>query len=250
MHHPRAVVPRQGGVGEAEFVDEHLVDVVVTIAVGVLMNGDAAAAGRVVRGWVGLAVVLGSVIFVAANLPQAGRVRVLDVVRDPQPAALVKAQVCRLRDEWLVQHGLNDEPVGQFKFLQALGRAEPFPVYEFLCFKQHAAGLVKLVVGCAVWLGRERLAKLRLGTGSVLPFASKKALEKVALNRWAVAAEPVIAVPIEYLDRQLVPFALGQAAGWHLVALGQAVARLGFRQKATGATEPFAVEERLVRRVA
>ena len=40
-----AVVSRQGGVGEAEFVDEHLVGVVGAIAIGVLVDGDAAAAG-------------------------------------------------------------------------------------------------------------------------------------------------------------------------------------------------------------
>ena len=85
---------------------------------------------------------------------------------------------------------------------------------------------------------------------TVFPFAGEKALEEVALNRWAAAAEAACAVPIENLDRQLVPFALGQAAGWHLVALGQAVARCGIGREGAGATEAFAVEVRLVGRVA
>ena len=71
---------RQGGVGEAEFVDEHLVGVVGAIAIGVLVDGDAAAAGCVVRGRLGLSVVFGAVILVATNLAQPGRVGVLDVV--------------------------------------------------------------------------------------------------------------------------------------------------------------------------
>ena len=156
----------------------------------------------------------------------------------------------RLRDQRLVQHGFDDESLGQFKFLQALGWAEPFPVDEFLCLEQHAAGLVKLVVGCAAWFGRERLAKCRGGAGTVFPFAGEKALEEVALNRRAATAESSLAVWVENLDRQLVPFALGQAAGWHLVALGQAVARCGIGREGAGATEAFAVEVRLVGRVA
>ena len=250
VHHPCTVVSRQGGVGEAEFVDEHFVGVVGAIAIGVLVDGDAAAAGCVVRGRLGLAVVFGAVILVATDLAQAGRVGVLDVVRYPEPSACIKAQVRRLRDERLVQHGFDDESLSQFKFLQALGWAEPFPVDEFLCLEQHAAGFMKLVVRCAAWLGRERLAKCRLGVPPVLPLARKKALEEVALNRWATAAEAACAVPIENLDRQLVPFALGQAAGWHLVALGQAVARCSIRREGAGATEAFAVEVRLVGRVA
>ena len=80
VHHPCTVVSRQGGVGEAEFVDEHLVGVVGAIAIGVLVDGDAAAAGCVVRGRLGLSVVFGAVIFVATNLAQPGRVGILDVV--------------------------------------------------------------------------------------------------------------------------------------------------------------------------
>ena len=250
VHHPCTVVSRQGGVGEAEFVDEHLVGVVGAIAIGVLVDGDAAAAGCVVRGRLGLAVVFGAVILVATNLAQPGRVGVLDVVRYPEPSACIKAQVRRLRDQRLVQHCFDDESLGQFIFLQALGWAEPFPVDEFLCLEQHAAGFMKLVVGCTAWFGRERLAKRRGGAGTVFPFAGEKALEEVALNRRAAAAEAACAVPIENLDRQLVPFALGQAAGWHLVALGQAVARCGIRREGAGATEAFAVEVRLVGRVA
>ena len=94
------------------------------------------------------------------------------------------------------------------------------------------------------------MAKRRGGAGTVFPFAGEKALEEVALNRRAAAAEAACAVPIENLDRQLVPFALGQAAGRYLVALGQAVARCGIRREGAGATEAFAVEVRLVGRVA
>ena len=75
----------------------------------------------------------------------------------------------RLRDQRLVQPGFDDESLGQFKFLQALGWAEPFPVDEFLCLEQHAAGLVKLIVGCAAWFGRERLAKCRGGARDGIP---------------------------------------------------------------------------------
>ena len=109
---------------------------------------------------------------------------------------------------------------------------------------------MKLVVGCAAWFGRERLAKCRGGAGTVFPFAGEKALEEVALNRRAATAESSLAVWVENLDRQLVSFALGQAAGWHLVALGQAVARCGIGREGAGATEAFAVEVRFVGRVA
>ena len=64
-----------------------------------------------------------------------------------------------MRNQRLVQHCFDDESLGQFKFLQALGWAEPFPVDEFLCLEQHAAGFMKLVIGCTAWFGRERLAK-------------------------------------------------------------------------------------------
>ena len=74
---------RQGGIGEAEFVDEHLVVVVGAIAIVVLVDSDAAAAGYVVRGRLGLAVLFGAVILVATDLAQPGRVGVLDVVRYP-----------------------------------------------------------------------------------------------------------------------------------------------------------------------
>ena len=83
VHHPCTVVSRQGGIGEAEFVDEHLVVVVGAIAIVVLVDSDAAAAGYVVRGRLGLAVLFGAVILVATDLAQPGRVGVLDVVRYP-----------------------------------------------------------------------------------------------------------------------------------------------------------------------
>ena len=251
VHHPDPVAAGQRRVGQAEFVGENLVRVVSAIAVGVIVHGDTAAAGRVMRRRPGLAVVLGSVILVATNLPQPGRVRVLHIMRNPQPPARIETDMRRLRHQRLVQHGLDGQAVGQLESRKALAWAEPLAVHQRLRLEKHATGLVKLVVGGTGRLGLERLAKRRqLCAWSIFPLAAEQALEKVALYRRAVAPELAEACGVENLDGEFVPLALAQAAGRHLVALGLSVAWLGPRRKAARATEAFAVEERLVRGVA
>ena len=118
------------------FVDEHLVGVVGAIAIGVLVDGDAAAAGCVVWGG-GLAVVFGAVILVVTNLAQPGRIGT-GRSAIPRAVRVHQAQVRRLRNQRLCST-VNDESLGQFNFFR-LGWAEPFPVDEFLP-QQHAAGL-------------------------------------------------------------------------------------------------------------
>ena len=232
VHHPDPVAAGQRRVGQAEFVGENLVRVVSAIAVGVLVHGDAAAAGRVMRRRLGLAVVLGSVIFVAADLSQPGRVRVLHVMRNPQPPARIETEMRRLRHQRLVQHGLDGQAVVQLESRKTLARAEPLTVHQRLRLEKHAAGLMKLVVGGAGRLGSERLARRRrFRAGSVFPLAAEQAFEKVALNRRAIVPELAEAVAVENLDGEFVPLALGQAAGRHLVALGFAIARLGIRRE-------------------
>ena len=251
VHHPDSVAAGQRRIGQAEFASENLVRVVRAIAVGVLVHSDAAAAGRMMRRWPWLAVVLGSVILVATDLPQPGRVRVLHVMRNPQPPTRIETDMRRLLHQRLVQHGLDGQAVSQLESRKALAWAEPLAVHQCLRLEKHATGLVKLVVGGKGRLGLEWLAKWRqLCTWSIFPLAAEQALEKVSLYRWAVASELAEACWVKNLDGEFVPLALGQAAGRHLVALGLSVAWPGLRRKAARATEAFAVEERLVRDMA
>ncbi len=250
VHDPDSTVPGQGGVGEARLVGENLVRVVGAIAIGVHVHGDAAAAGRVVRRRLRLAVVLGAVIFVSADLPQSGRIRVLHIMRNPQPSTDIKAQMCWLGDQWLVQHRLDSQAVLQVETRKTLPRAEPIASNQRLCLEQHTTGLMKLVVGRPGRLGFKHLAGRRLVAGPVFPLAAEQAFEEIALNRWPVAPEPTSAVAVENLDRQLVPLSLDQAAGRHFVAFGQTIALLCIGGEAACAPKTFAIDECLMRGVA
>ena len=73
---------------------------------------------------------------VAAQNLQAGRVRILDVLHDPEPAALVEAHRDRLLDDRLREHLIeaqivrDSEGLGRFggRQLRLLRRASPMPV--------------------------------------------------------------------------------------------------------------------------
>ena len=115
VHHPDPVAAGQCRIGQAEFIGEHLVRVVTAVAIRVFVDGNTAAARRVVGRRLGLAVILGPIILVAADLPQPGRIRVLHIMRNPQPTTRIETKMCRLRHQRLVQNRLNGQAVGQFK---------------------------------------------------------------------------------------------------------------------------------------
>ncbi len=110
VHHPHAAVARHGSRGEVEAVDEDRVTVVAAVGAGGFVDGDDVGAAVVVRrgGWD--LVVMGAIVLVAGEHPDAGRVGVLPGLRDPEPPAVVEGKVEGLGDGGFVQDEFRSEP--------------------------------------------------------------------------------------------------------------------------------------------
>ena len=109
VHHPDAPIGAYSGVGHIEAILEDRVLVVDAVVLGRLVDGDDISATVVVGRSRGDAVVVRSVILIAADHVNARRVRILAILRNPEAAAGVEAEVGRLGDERLGQQQVDRE---------------------------------------------------------------------------------------------------------------------------------------------
>ncbi len=91
--------------------------VVPTVAACVFVNGNPICASRVIRWCHRCAVVNSSPIGIAAEHLQASRIRVLNVLSDPQSTAFVELHRERLADVGFGEHLFKLKTIGDFKLL-------------------------------------------------------------------------------------------------------------------------------------
>ena len=103
VHHPDAAIGAHGGVGHIEAILEDRVLVVDTVVLGRLVDGDDVGAAVMVGRSRGDAVVVRAVILIAADHVHACGIRILPILRDPEAAAGIEAEVGRLGNERLGQ---------------------------------------------------------------------------------------------------------------------------------------------------
>ena len=111
-----AAVAELDAGGEVQAVDEILRRVGAAVAVGVFEDRDAVGAARAARRWFRHAVVFGARPAVDFHALEAGRVRILQVLDRPQPAAVVAFHEDRLPDHRLA---------GEECCLESLGDGHP-----------------------------------------------------------------------------------------------------------------------------
>ena len=88
-----------------------------TVAIGVLMDGDLVLSAKrrtwQMRGGWWHAIVDNPPDLVATHLTNTGGIRILDVLYDPEPSALVEAEVERLLNDRLGESQIDLEIIGE-----------------------------------------------------------------------------------------------------------------------------------------
>ena len=124
VEHPDASAPAQRRGGDVQPLDERLVAVENAVAIGVFVNRDLVLAANMMRRWSRNLVIDGAPDAVVAEHLEPGRKRVLQILHDPEPPALVEAQAHRLTDDRLGQDQIDREVVGNMKGRQGSRGAE------------------------------------------------------------------------------------------------------------------------------
>ena len=220
VHHPHAAAADDHGVGHVEPVEEYLVPVVHAVAVGVLVDRDDVGAAVVAGRGRRHLVVVGAIIFVAAEHLQAGGVGVLTILGDPEAAASVEAEVGRLRHQRLAQQEVGRE-VGGGPHLGGGFHGRELGSVDLLGASEHAAGFLEPIE-------RRRRRSLReRATGCVtlaragLPRSGQHGFQEVIHDERRVAQEAARpgARRLVDPDGDLVPSTLHQGADRDLVAV-------------------------------
>ena len=107
VEHPDASAAAQRRRGDVQPVHERLVPVEDAVAVGVFVNRDLVSAANMMRRRRRHLVIDGAPDAVVAEHLEPGRERVLQILHDPEPAALVEAQAHRLADDRLGQDQID-----------------------------------------------------------------------------------------------------------------------------------------------
>ena len=101
VHHPDAAIGAHGGVSHVKPVLEDRVLIIDAVVLGRFVDGDDVGATVMVGRSRGDAVIVRAVIFVAADHADARRVRILPILRHPEAAAGIEAEVGRLGNKRL-----------------------------------------------------------------------------------------------------------------------------------------------------
>ena len=236
VHHPDAAVGADGRVGHVEAILEDRVLVVDPVALRRFVDGDDVGALVVMGRRRRDAVVMRAVILVAADHVHAGGVRILAVLRDPEAAAGVEAEVRRLGDLRLGQQEVDRQVRRRAHLRISLGRGERRTM-ELLGAAEDAVRLAELRERRRSGLrleGRTRRERRR----GIFPRSLEHALHEVVHDERCLAEEAALPFGMPDAEHDLVPLALLQRAHRHLVAEDLAT-RAG--------ADLHAVDERLVR---
>ena len=122
VHHPDAVAVESTARGDVQSIDERLVFVEHSVSVGVFVDRDLVETRLTLRRRRWDFVVDGSPEDVLADHLQPGRVRILQILHDPQPASLVPSHVQRLLDVRFGEHQFQLEVIRHGECLERLVR--------------------------------------------------------------------------------------------------------------------------------
>ena len=248
VHDPDTIATGQDGIGHVQSINEHLVLVERAIAIRVFVNGNHITAAIMIRRRRRNLVVVGAVILVAAEHLHAGGIRILTILRDPEPAARVIAQVRRLRDERFMQQLLDDEIIGGFELRRGFCRRKLRAVDELCRFAEHAVALVILVERSArrLLFERDPLGPRRIVACAPFPVAFEHALVEVIHDERRFAEEATGTGHVVNTDGDFVPLALAQETGRNLVAMIARSSAAELRGEGSASTDARAVNEYLV----
>jgi hypothetical protein len=245
VHHPDAAIGAHGGVGHIEAVLEDRVLVVDAVVLGRLVDGDDVGAAVVVGRSRGNAVVVRAVILIAADHVDACGIRVLPILRDPEAAAGVEAEVGRLGDERLGQQQVDREIRRRTHLRIGVGRRKLRAV-ELFGATEHAVRFAELRERGGSRLHLERRTRDQRRRG-IFPGAFKDALHEVVHDERRFAEEA--ALPCGLLDAEddFIPLALLQRAHRDLVAEDLLAGALVGRCERAARADLHAVDEEFVR---
>jgi hypothetical protein len=112
VEHEDAAVAERDARRQVQSADEVLGPVDASIAVGIFQNRDPIGSFRPPRRRLGNPVVDGPRIAVDLHPLESGRIGILQILHDPQPAPIVEFDANRLADMRLGRHEIDGKPVG------------------------------------------------------------------------------------------------------------------------------------------
>ena len=133
VHHPDSAVAVHCGVGHVQAFEHVFVFVENAVAVRVFMHRNDVRAAVVIRRRRRHFVEHRAVVLIATELPDSRRIRILTILRNPQPPAFVERHVRGLRDERLCEHQLHRETRLGAHFCKRFRRREPLARNVFRC---------------------------------------------------------------------------------------------------------------------
>ena len=121
LHDKHAAVPEGDARGEVEPVDEILRAVGHAVGIRILEDRDPIRPARTVRRRLRHSVVDGARVAVDLHAFQSGRIRILQVLHDPEPPAVVELDAHRLRHHRLARDQVHREARGDGHAFYRLG---------------------------------------------------------------------------------------------------------------------------------
>ena len=184
IRHIHAAPSDRARCRDVEFIDEHFVLVVHTVAVRVFMDADSIRALEMIGRRGRDPVVDRSQKRVATDHFQAGGVRVLTIFHQPHPASFVPCHEQRLSDVGIAEHQLDRQVVRRVEVLHGFGGAERirisvaasdilFHVIDSIDFQIHALrrriGIAERLSGIEAKVRRSRGRPRRIISRTILP---------------------------------------------------------------------------------
>ena len=216
IHHPDAAVGAHGGVGHVKTVLEDRMLVVDAVVLRRFMDRDDVGPLIVMGRSRGDAVVVRAIILVAADHVHAGRVRILPILRDPESAAGVEAEVRRLGDLRLGQQEVDRQIRSRAHLGIRVGRRERGAM-ELLGAAEDAVRFAELRERGGGRLDLERRAGDQRRRG-IFPRALEHALHEVVHDERRLAEEAALPLGLPDAEDDLVPLALLERAHRNLMA--------------------------------
>lgn len=218
VHHPDSAVALDRGGGEIQAVDEDRVAVVSSVRPAGFMDREDVGAAVVVWRWGRDLVVVGAIVLVATQHPDAGRVGVLAGLRHPKPTTVVEGEVEGLGDGGFVEDEFGAETLEALLAGGRLGGRQR-GARDLFGAAEDPLGFAEGGEGCSRWWGRKCGTGLIVPSGEVFPRAFEDTLDEVIHDERRGPQERGRALWQVDPDGDLVPLTLPEGADRDLVSV-------------------------------
>ena len=206
VHHPDASVGAHGGIGHIKAILEDRVLVVDPVVLRRFVDRDDIGATVMIGRSRRNVVVVGPVIFIAADHTDARGIGILAILRHPEAAAGVEAEVRRLGDLRFRQQQIDSEVRRRTHLRIGVGRRKRLAV-ELFGATEHPVRLTEHGERRGSRLGLERRTGDERRRG-IFPGTFEDALHEVVHDERRFAKEAALPFRLLDVEDDLVPFAL------------------------------------------